>query len=236
MLDVFGIELHAYGLLIGIGVYLAWELSHRYGSIKKEVLDRIVPGLIFYGIVGARAYHVIDLWEYYSVHVNEVFFVWNGGLGIWGALLGGIIYLSLFAYFKKLNLRRLLDTVVIGVPFAQAIGRMGNWVNGELWGKNGEPLFAWEAGLNVTLGTILILLAHRRLLRLDYETRNDGLVGGVYLIGYGVIRVFLENFRPSNIIWKTGGVPMAIVFGIVSIITGLFLVSNTIIIKKKNDK
>ncbi len=224
MLDVFGVKLHAYGLLIGIGVYVAWEVAQRFGSIKKEVLDKLVPGLILFGIVGARAYHVIDLWEYYSVHIREIFYIWNGGLGIWGALLGGVIYLGLFSYFKKLNLLKLLDTVVIGVPFAQAIGRMGNWVNGELWGKNGEPLFAWEAGLNVLLGTILILLAHRRLLRLDYETRNDGLVGGVYLIGYGVIRIFLENFRPDNIIWRVGGVPTAVIFGIVAIFFGLILV------------
>ncbi len=231
MLDVFGIKLHLYGLLIGIGVYAAWEISQRFGSIKKEVLDKLVLGLILFGIVGARAYHVIDLWEYYSINLKEIFFIWNGGLGIWGALLGGIIYLSLFAYCKKVNLIKLLDSVVIGIPFAQAIGRMGNWVNGELVGKNGEPLFAWEAGLNVLLGTILILLAHRRLLRLDYETRNDehkrsdgGLVGGMYLIGYGAIRIFLENYRPDNIIWRVGGIPTAIIFGVAAVVAGIILI------------
>ncbi len=243
MLDVFGIKLHAYGLLIGIGVYVAWEVAQRFGSVKKEVLDKLVPGLIIFGIIGARMYHVIDLWEYYSVHFREIFYIWNGGLGIWGALLGGIFYLSFFAYLKKLNLLNLLDSVVIGVPFAQAIGRLGNWVNGELVGKNGEPLFAWEAGLNILLGMILLYFSGFRiksgmtkerdgLLRLGIlppqaDKRNDekaGFVSGVYLIGYGVIRVLLENFRPDNIIWRVGGVPVATIFGIVAIFFGLILV------------
>lgn len=223
MIELVGIRLHAYGLLIGLGIYTAWELSRKYGEIEEKVLDRLIFGLIVSGVLGARVYHVVDLWEYYSKNIWEVLFLWNGGLGIWGALVGGATYLAIFTYFSKLNFSKTLDSIIIGVPFAQAIGRLGNWVNGELYGKNGEPLFAYEASLNILLGILLIYLY--RLPRTTKTVhRNDGFIGGVYLVGYGLIRIALENFRSEAIIWKIGGVPTAIIFGSVSIFFGLALI------------
>ncbi len=216
MIEILGVKLHAYGLLIGIGVYLAWEITRKLGKIEEKELDKIFFGLIFFGVLGARAYHVIDLWQYYSKNFIEIFYLWNGGLGIWGALLGGIAYLSYYSYFNKLNLLKLLDSVVIGVPLAQAIGRLGNWVNGELYGKNGEPLFAWEAGLNLILFGLLVYFSKKN--------KHIGFLTGLYFLGYGVIRIYLENFRPNSIIWRTGGIPTAIIFGVVAVASGIFLI------------
>ncbi len=228
MIELAGIRLHAYGLLIGLGIYVAWEISRKFGKIEEKILDKMVFGLIVSGVAGARIYHVVDLWEYYSKNISKIFFLWNGGLGIWGALIGGAFYLAIFCYFNKLNFRNTLDSIVIGVPFAQAVGRLGNWVNGELIGKNGEPLFAWEAGLNVLLGMLLIYLYRLPCSRLGGQVaRNDeqvGFVSGVYLIGYGVIRIALENFRPDDIIWRIGGVPTAVIFGVVAILVGFVFI------------
>jgi len=239
VIELWGIKLHAYGLLIGIGVYLAWEITRKFGRVKDEVLEKMFFGLIFFGILGARMYHVVDLWEYYSNNLVEILYVWNGGLGIWGALIGGIGYLGIFTYFKKLNFLEVLDSIVIGLPLAQTIGRLGNWVNGELYGKNGEPLFAWEGALSLVLFGVLLYFSGFRVPETypgskdrpgmttkieGAKHRNEGFIAGVYLIGYGVIRIALENFRDNNIIWRIGGVPTAIIFGIIAIFFGLILV------------
>lgn len=224
MVELLGVKLHLYGLLIGIGVFTAWEIVKVYGTVEERILAKLAPWLVFFGIVGARAYHVIDLWGYYSNNLKEIFYVWNGGLGIWGALLGGGVLLGIYAYFNKMNFLKLIDSIVIGVPFGQAIGRLGNFVNGELYGKNGEPLFAWEGGLDICLGIVLIYLARRGLLRRESTPRKDGWVTAVYLIGYGLIRIFLENFRPDSVIWRIGGVPTAIIFGVVAVVLGSILI------------
>ncbi len=221
MIEVFGIKLHAYGLFIGIGVVVAWEIALRLKKVDKSILDKLIVWLLVFGVVGARAYHVIDKWDYYSQNVIEIFYVWNGGLGIWGGLVGGLIGVYFFAKKYKQNFWTLSDGVVVGVPLAQAIGRLGNWANGELYGKNGEPLFAWEGGLNLVLFGILIYLY-----RLPRFARNDGALSGVYFVGYGVIRILLENFRDNSIIWRIGGIPTAIIFGIISVIIGMRLIIN----------
>lgn len=216
MIELLGIKFHAYGLLIGIGVYLAWEISRKFGEVEDKVLEKLLPWLLIFGIIGARTYHVIDQWKYYSVNLKEIFYIWNGGLGIWGAILSGIIFLFFYTKIKKLDFWRILDSIVIGVPLAQAIGRLGNFVNGELFGKNGEPLFAWEGGLSLLLCGLLIYFSKHK--------KYKGFLTGLYLLGYGLIRVFLENFRPDSIIWRIGGIPTAIIFGVISAISGLTLI------------
>jgi len=215
---------HLYGLLIGIGVWVAYEVVRRFGKIEEKILDELLWWILPTGLVGARLYHVIDYWNrYYKDNLLDIFKVWNGGLGIWGGIIGGGLALLVFSKVKRVKFLNLLDSVVIGVPFAQAIGRLGNWANGELYGKNGEPLFAYEAILNILLGSLLIYFSRKRLLQLEYKIRNDGFLGGMYLIGYGVIRIVLENFRPEGIIWKIYGVPTAVVMGVVAIFVGTVL-------------
>ena len=213
--------MHLYGLLIGIGVWVAYEIVRKFGKIEVKILDELLWWILPAGIVVARAYHVIDYWQrYYKDNLLDIFKVWNGGLGIWGAIIGGAMALLLFTKVKKIYFLELFNCIVIGIPFAQAIGRLGNWANGELYGKNGEPLFAYEAGLNILLGVILVYFARRKSGR-----ENPAPTGGIYLIGYGVIRICLENLRPEGIIWKVYGVPMAVVMGVISIILGIFLLN-----------
>lgn len=214
MFEIFGVNFFWYGLLIGLGVLMAYEVVRRYGKTEERVLDQLLWWVLPAGIAGARAYHVIDYWErYYANNWIDIFKIWNGGLGIWGAVLGGGMALFFFSQLKKIKFLNLFNSVAIGVPFAQAIGRLGNWANGELYGKNREPLFAYEAILNILLGLLLICLS-----------RYKKFTGGVYLIGYGVIRIVLENLRPDAIIWKIDGVPTAMIFGMAAIFIGSYLI------------
>lgn len=215
MIDILGIKLHGYGLMIALGVMVAWEIAKKYGKAKPEIIEKIAIGVIVSGIAGARIYHVVDYWEYYKQDIVKIFELWNGGLGIWGAIIGGMFYLAYFAYRNKADFLLLSDSIVLGLPLAQAIGRLGNYINGELYGKNGEPLFAWEGSLNVLLFGLLFWLNKR--------APKTGKITGSYLIGYGIIRIMLENYRAAEIIWSVYGVPVAVIFGFISMLFGIKL-------------
>lgn len=219
MLNLFGLKIHLYGLLIGIGVWAAYEISlwRKKESADKKFIENIIYWAVIGGVVGARVYHVVDFWQrYYSQNLIKIFYVWEGGLGIWGALVGGFVGIYLYCLRNKANLMQTLDSLIVGVPLAQAIGRLGNFVNGELYGKNGEPLFAYEAVLSVVLFMFLW----------DSSTKQpkSGVLTGIYLMGYGTIRILLEGMRSDEIIWKIGGFPVAIIFGITSVLLGIVLV------------
>lgn len=176
MINLFGLTFRLYGLLIGIGIYAAYQCSlwlARQKNIKEKIIKDIFWWTVIMGIVGARIYHVIDYWrQYYSLYPIKVFYVWEGGLGIWGGILGGM--LGLLIYFAvtsfightpgedyrlprvcQPSLFDLLDVAFFGLPLAQAIGRWGNYFNDELQGRNGEPLFLYESVLDLILFLIL---------------------------------------------------------------------------------
>ncbi|HOX96198.1 MAG TPA: prolipoprotein diacylglyceryl transferase [Candidatus Woesebacteria bacterium] len=218
MFEFSGITFHGYGLLLGMAVWLAMEVAvSKRNSLNPTSLEKAMWWVIAGGVIGARVYHVIDLWQnYYSIYPEKIFYLWEGGLGIWGAITGGLLTLSIYCFFNKVKFLSYLDSMIVGVPLAQAIGRVGNFVNGELYGKNGEPLFAYEGVLDMILFFGLMITSSK--------PRKSGFVSGIYLTGYGLIRIALENFRPNDIIWKFAGMPMAIWFGALAILTGVYLI------------
>jgi len=218
MFEILGITFYGYGLLIGLGIWIAMEIAiANRGEVKKEVLEKVMTWAVVGGVIGARIYHVVDYWDrYYSTNLNKILYFWEGGLGIWGALGGGVLGVLLFCYFNKLKFLKFFDILVVGMPLAQAIGRVGNYINGEIVGKNGEPLFAYEGVLSVVLFGLLWKISRRQ--------RKTGFVFGVYLVGYGVIRAVLENLRPTESVWKISGVPMAIIFSLAAVLIGGYLI------------
>lgn len=218
MFEVAGIKFHLYGLFIGVGAWIAMEIARfSHGKVEKESIENASWWALVSGLVGARIYHVADLWKsYYSANPDKIFALWDGGLGIWGGVVGGIVGLSVFCRIKKLNILEAADALVVGVPLAQTIGRAGNYFNGELYGKNGQPLFAYEGLLNLVLFVILLWMSRRE--------PKSGLVTGIYLFGYGVIRVSLENLRPDEVIWRYQGVPVAVIFSVIAVIAGSILI------------
>ncbi len=226
MIKLLGVEFHLYGLIIGLAILSGWQISSEYAKrqgIKNELVGKIAWWVIIGGLIGARAYHVIDFWKrYYHFNYLKCLYLWQGGLGIWGGIVGGIIGLIGYNWLgnkTKINFWKLLDLTVIGVPLGQAIGRLGNWINGELYGKNGEPLFLWEAGLNLILFGILWQIGKKKL-----STTKNKSITGIYLIGYGLIRMSLENFRAEEIIWRWHEFPVAIIMGIMAVISGSVII------------
>lgn len=224
-LTIFGLTFNLYGLILGLSILAAFQASLWLAKVRgmdKRIIEGAFWWVVSGGIIGARVYHVIDRWqEIYSLNPQSVFYVWNGGLGIWGAIIGGV--LALAAYARTQNFFSLADVVFFGLPLGQAIGRWGNFFNNEIVGKNGEPLFLYESVLNLVLFGILV-----KLVRLDKFERKTGMIAGVYLIGYGTIRAVLEPLRPESIVWKIGGLPTAVIFSATAVIIGGLILRKTL--------
>ena len=133
MFTVGPVTFHLYGLMIGLGVLVgAWVASKK----DKKIWDCLV-WVIGGGIIGARLYHVVDWWSYYSQHLSQIPAVWQGGMGIYGGILGGILGLWIYTRRREepnLRLLKLLDVGALGLPLGQAIARWGNYFNQELYG------------------------------------------------------------------------------------------------------
>lgn len=231
------VNFHVYGLVIGLAVIAAAQVAagvyKKYGGEEKIVWTGFLWALVG-GLIGSRLYHVIDGWEYYLRHTGEILAVWNGGLGIWGAVVGGMAGLGLYALTlnNKTTGWQLLDAAAIGTPLGQAIGRWGNWVNQELYGRltslpwgitivnkpgRYHPLFLYESILCLTLFGVMLVLEKRKVFKF-----GAGGYLGIYLAGYGVIRLLLEPLRIE--MWRIMGMPTASIMSIAMMGGGLWLV------------
>ena len=144
-LDLGFIKVHWYGIIITLGMLAAiWVITveaARKGEDPNVVSDGAV-WVILCGVIGARLYHVVSSpndgsgsgLQYYLQNPLQIVAIWNGGLGIYGAIIGGFAGLVVYVRRRKLNLVRWLDLVVPGIPLGQAIGRWGNFANQELYG------------------------------------------------------------------------------------------------------
>jgi len=242
-----------YGLILGVAIVVGASIAASFArkfevrsakfKIKSEyVWDGLVWAVVL-GVIGARAYHVIDLWEFYSKNPGQMLAVWNGGLGIFGAIGGGTLGLWLFSKRESLSLAQFLDVVAFGLPVAQAVGRLGNFVNQELYGKpfdfaqgkppyyaiyispesrlpgfeqfsHFHPLFVYEALLNLGLFGLLVLIYRKKILGV-----GRGKYFAIYLFGYSLIRFCLEPLRVE--MWKVGVVPMAQLVSVVLMVLSL---------------
>ena len=212
--------LRYYGLCIAIGVAVATWLTARElartgydGALALDALFFVVP----LGLIGARVYHVITDYDLYDGNPHSffpgVFEIWNGGLGIYGAVLGGFLGLLLFARIREINPLVLADAAAPGLILAQAIGRWGNYFNQELFGRPSSlpwaieiapenrpsgfasevafhPTFLYESIWNVLVCFILLFVARRFA-----NSLKNGDIALLYVCLYSVGRFFVETLR-----------------------------------------
>ncbi|MBP9817979.1 prolipoprotein diacylglyceryl transferase [Candidatus Shapirobacteria bacterium] len=189
-----------YGLIIGIAIIIGLNYFEKHQNlIPKNQLLLFEAGLLISAIIGARAYHVIDQWSFYSQNPWLIPATWNGGLGIFGALLGGSVFIVLFLNLKSYFL--LLNFITPILPLCQAIGRLGNFVNHE------NPLWLPEA-----VGDLLLFFFIQKF------PQNPT---AKYLLGYGLIRFITEFWRTDT--WVYQNFKIGQIISLVFILTGLWL-------------
>lgn len=131
------VTINWYGVIIAFGFTLAALFGGRIAYTWRINLSKMVDVLIygtFGGIIGARAYYVIFEWDYYSVHPSEIIAIWNGGLAIYGGIIGGILAGYITCKVEKINFLNLLDLTGMSLLIGQGIGRWGNYANQEAFG------------------------------------------------------------------------------------------------------
>ena len=210
ILDLGPIKIHWYGICLVLGLSAALVVIIKEAGRRQLDLDKLY-NLLFYlivfGFIGARLWEVlIYSWSYFKVNPLAIFKIWQGGLAIHGALLGGVITLLVWLRHKRELWRQYFDLLVLGLPLGQAIGRWGNYFNQELFGLptaswlgiyiqepfrplalvgfiTFHPVFLYES--------LLLLLLFFCLYRYRTNLGLGRLFGG-YLLGYGLIRFGLE--------------------------------------------
>ena len=239
------LEFRAYGLMIALGALVAvWWSQKRWKTRGGAIEDISVVALwaIPSGLVGSRLYHVATEWRSFRGRWEDAVAIWEGGLGIPGGLVVGVLVGMLVARRRKLDVTAVLDTMIPTIPVAQAIGRWGNWFNQELFGRPSElwwaleidplyrpvdhsgeatfhPTFLYESLWNLALAALLVRVERSGALR-------PGRVVGLWILGYGLGRLWVETLRIDHASLITGVRVniwmslMAVIVGAVVTLTG----------------
>lgn len=150
-ISVFGFEIAYYGMLIGLGIMLGVALAayeaKRTGQDPESYFDLTIYGIIV-GISCARLYYVIFSWEDYKDNLLQIFNIRQGGLAIYGGVIGVVITILVYAKVKKLYAPQIMDTVAMSLLVGQIIGRWGNFFNREAFGEYTDCLFAMQLPYN----------------------------------------------------------------------------------------
>lgn len=207
---------HSLFTMLGIvvAIWLTSRLARRKGLAEENVYP-ILLWAVLGGVVGARLVHVLDYWDIYAANPGAIIAVWKGGLALWGGILGGIVTALIFGRAKGISITPLADLTAPGLILAQAIGRIGDIINGEHfsrvtdlpWGvvythpnspayglPPQHPAVAYELLMDLLIFGMLWVLRNR--------IRKEGSLFLVYLISYSVGRFFLSFLRlDSNTIF-----------------------------------
>lgn len=192
-------------IAMSAGIWLTAREAERKG-FKKDDIYGVAMWIIFAGILGARLFHVLDHWsDEYAMNPIRAFYIWEGGLAIWGALIGGVIAGAVICWRNKWPFLRLLDAAAPGLVLAQAIGRIACVITGDAMGKptTGPFGFAYtspnamvpQLGVYYTPMPVYEIVVNLLIFAVIWQLRKrdwrDGKLFLVYLILYSIERFFL---------------------------------------------
>jgi len=214
-LEIGSMTVYFYGIIIAAGLLLAvtycCKRSNQFGLTEDNVLDGLILVLPI-AIVCARVYYCVFAWEEFADDPISVLYIWNGGIAIYGGVLGAILGMWIFSKWKKLKLTAVLDLIMLGFLIGQSIGRWGNFMNREAFGAEtdsflrmgltnmytGEityfhPTFLYESLWNAVGFVILHFASKKR--------KYDGQVALWYAAWYGLGRTMIEGLRMDSLYW-----------------------------------
>lgn len=243
--NALGGGIYYYAVIICLGFILAWlYINHKEkksGFNKEPILDMVLYAVPV-AIICARAYYVLFSLESYKDNWIDIFKIWNGGIAIYGGVIGAMLTVFIYCRVKKLPVLHYLDLASMGLMIGQIVGRWGNFVNGEAHGKicspdfflgmriNGagpfHPTFLYESSLNLIGFVILHFLCKK--------FRFDGFALSFYLIWYGFVRFFVEGLRTDSLYFFETGIRTSQALSFVLFIAGILLLLLTA--KKERQK
>lgn len=243
--NLFGLEIRFYGILISFAIILAVILvsvfAKRRGIKAGDIID-VALIVVPIAIICARILYVLT--SGYDYTFVEAIKIWNGGLSIYGAIIGGAIGAAIACKVKKINFFNLADIILPTVMLGQAIGRWGNFFNQEAYGPvvtggnfpfsvfieaTGQwhmACFFWEFMFDLVGAGVLILLL--------YLVKQKGFVAGAYFTWYGIVRSAIEPFRQDPLV--LGSAKFSLILSIISICVGVGILIYSIIMLLKEKK
>ncbi|QQK07503.1 prolipoprotein diacylglyceryl transferase [Miniphocaeibacter halophilus] len=206
--EIFGIEIMWYAIIICIGFILGMAVATKlakYNNINPDTVIDILLYALPAAIVGARLYYVAFQWDDYKDNLWEILNTRNGGMAIYGGLIGAFLVGAIYLKKKKLSFFKVVDIFMPAIALGQSIGRWGNFINQEAYGVatnlpwgiiiNGEkvhPTFLYES-----LGDFIIFLVLYKICK--GNRKFEGQVFSLYLILYGILRFFVEGLRIDSL-------------------------------------
>ena len=210
------LSIHFYGVVIALGLLLAVLYACRrckqFGIKEDDIIDGVL-WIVPFAILCARAYYCVFSWDEYRGDPISVFYIWKGGLAIYGGVIGAVIGVIIHCkVFKKISIPALLDLVAMGFLIGQSLGRWGNFFNREAFGAATDsffrmglynqftqtweyyhPTFLYESLWNATGFVMLHFLSKRR--------KYDGQIALGYVAWYGLGRAMIEGLRVDSLYW-----------------------------------
>ena len=240
-ISIFGFEIAYYGIIIGcailIGFLIATSEAKRTRQNPEDYLDMGIIGVIA-GIVGARVYYVIFSWDMYKDNLLHIFNLREGGLAIYGGVIGAVLAVFILAKVKHLSPFQILDTVAMAILNGQMLGRWGNFFNREAFGEYTDSLFAMRLPLDAVRSGDVTERMRQHIERIDgvsyiqvhptflYESlwccvlliilalyrkhkKYEGELFLLYIFGYGLGRVWIEGLRTDQLLLPGIGLPVS---------------------------
>ena len=245
-LNLFAIEIRWYSLSYIFGIIFAWIYCKKYLIKEKKILDLfddLITYLIIGIILGGRLGYIIFYnLEYYSNNFFEIFMIWKGGMSFHGGLIGVIIATYIFAKLNKINTYLFLDLISMSAPIGIFLGRVANFINSELYGRQTDFIFSvkflkvdeiqrhpspiYEA---IFEGIILFLLLNYVFKK--YLYKSPGIISALFLIFYSIFRFLIEFTREPDL--QIGFILLNLTLG--QILSFLFLIFGLFLFYKKNE-
>lgn len=261
-ISIFGFSIAYYGIVIVTGmmiaIWIAQREAKRTGQNPEQYLDLAMIGIAA-GILGARIYYVVFAWDYYKDDLLSIFNIRQGGLAIYGGIIGACIAVVIYSRKKKQSFGLLMDTASMSIVFGQIMGRWGNFFNREAFGDYTNNLFAMQLPVSavraneitqkmwdhvVTVNGVEYIQVHPTFL---YESlwnvgvllflfwfrkrkKFNGEVFLMYLIGYGLGRIWIEGLRTDQLLLPVMGLPVS------QLLSGCLVAGCTILVVWKRKK
>ncbi len=250
-----GFDIAYYGIVIAIGlavgIIMATKEAKRTGQKEDDYLDMALFCVIF-AVIGARLYYVIFEWGYYKDHLLTIFNTRQGGMAIYGGIIGAVITAYVVSRVKKKSYGQMLDTACMGLVAGQIIGRWGNFFNREAFGDYTDGILAMQLPVSsvrtneitqkmwehvVTLNGISYIQVHPTFL---YEglwnalvlvllflyrdrKRFQGELFLLYIVGYACGRVWIEGLRTDQLILGNTGIPVSQLLSAVIVVVAVLV-------------